>query len=96
MPKTVFAVAAHPDDIEFMMAGTLFLLNQLGCDIHYMNIANGDCGTASLDRREIADIRKLESQNAAQMLEDYLKNQTVKVMGKVINFENKKESTVNG
>jgi integrase len=37
-----------------------------------------------------------DQQNAAQMLEDYLKTQTVKVTGKVINFANKKESTNNG
>ena len=28
--KTVFAVAAHPDDIEFNMAGTLILLARAG------------------------------------------------------------------
>lgn len=37
-----------------------------------------------------------DQQAAAQMLENYLNNQTVKVTGKVINFEDKKESTDNG
>ncbi|MDQ6630443.1 MAG: PIG-L family deacetylase, partial [Verrucomicrobiota bacterium] len=32
--KTAFAIAAHPDDIEFMMAGTLLLLKNAGYEIH--------------------------------------------------------------
>ena len=28
--KTAIAIAAHPDDIEFMMAGTLLLLKKQG------------------------------------------------------------------
>lgn len=68
MNKTVFAVAAHPDDIEFMMAGTLFLLKQCGCELHYMNVANGDCGTALYDKVSIAGIRLQESVEAASML----------------------------
>ncbi len=30
MSKRVFAIAAHPDDIEFMMAGTFILLGRAG------------------------------------------------------------------
>lgn len=68
MSKTVFAIAAHPDDIEFMMSGTMFLLKEAGCKLHYMNIANGDCGTAIHDREEIAAIRRLEAMNAAEYM----------------------------
>ena len=39
------AIGAHPDDIEFMMAGTLLLLKQAGAEIHMWNLANGCCGT---------------------------------------------------
>ena len=42
----VLAIAAHPDDIEFMMAGTLLLLKQAGCETHYLNIANGRTNAA--------------------------------------------------
>mgnify|MGYP000867140096 CR=1 FL=1 len=41
----VLAAVAHPDDIEFMMAGTLFLLKQAGAEIHLWNLANGCCGS---------------------------------------------------
>ena len=41
------AVAAHPDDIEFVMAGTLIQLGaRRAMRSHYMNIANG-CWVAS-------------------------------------------------
>jgi LmbE family N-acetylglucosaminyl deacetylase len=33
MPKRAFAVAAHPDDIECQMAGTLILLQRAGYEI---------------------------------------------------------------
>jgi len=61
---TIFAIAAHPDDIEFMMGGTLFLLKEAGCEVHYMNIANGCCGTDSLTVEEIAAVRKEEAKQA--------------------------------
>lgn len=62
------AVAAHPDDIEFGMAGTLFLLARAGCEIHYLNIANGSCGSAVHDVETIVAIRLEEAQNACRRL----------------------------
>jgi len=64
--KRAFAVAAHPDDIEFMMAGTLLLLKDAGYEIHYMNIANGSCGTAVHSKDEILAMRTNEARTAAQ------------------------------
>jgi LmbE family N-acetylglucosaminyl deacetylase len=65
MSKRAFAVAAHPDDIEFQMAGTLVLLGRVGYEVHYLNIANGSCGTADLSRDEIVRIRREEARAAA-------------------------------
>lgn len=59
------AAAAHPDDIEFMMAGTLLRLKDAGCDIHLFNLANGCCGSNRLSRGETADRRWHEAQAAA-------------------------------
>ena len=65
---TVFAIACHPDDIEFVMAGTMLLLKDRGCDVHYMNIANGSWGTATMRREEIIRTRRDEAAaSAAQM-----------------------------
>lgn len=63
--KTAFAVAAHPDDIEFMMSGTLVLLKQAGFEIHYMNVANGNCGTATMTSEEAIATREVEARAAA-------------------------------
>jgi LmbE family N-acetylglucosaminyl deacetylase len=65
MAFRVFAIAAHADDIEFNMAGTLILLRRAGCEVHYMNIANGSCGSAQLDAEAIAVLRLREAKNAA-------------------------------
>jgi N-acetylglucosamine malate deacetylase 1 len=62
----VLAIGCHPDDIEFMMGGTLLLLNELGAHIHYMNIANGNCGTLEYNRTEIAMVREREARQAAR------------------------------
>ncbi len=65
MKKIVFAVGCHPDDIEFMMSGTLMRLKAAGYEIHYMNVANGSCGSDSLPAAEIINIRREESIAAA-------------------------------
>lgn len=65
MGARVFAVAAHADDIEFGMAGTLILLAQAGCEIHYLNLANGSCGSATHSAEAIAAIRLNEARQAA-------------------------------
>ena len=64
----VLAVGAHPDDIEFMMAGTLISLGQLGWDLHYFNIGNGSCGTVSESAEEITAKRLAEAREAAALV----------------------------
>lgn len=66
--RRVLAVGAHPDDIEFVMSGTLFLLKDRGYEVHYLNVANGSCGSATLGVRAIARIRRKEAMAAARFL----------------------------
>jgi LmbE family N-acetylglucosaminyl deacetylase len=66
--KTAIAIAAHPDDIEMMMAGTLLLLKEAGYEIHYMNLAFGNCGSTKYSSEETKRIRLEEAKNAAQIL----------------------------
>jgi LmbE family N-acetylglucosaminyl deacetylase len=68
MTPCVFAVAAHPDDIEFGMAGTLILLARAGCRLHYLTIADGSGGSAEHDGPTTAAIRLEEARSAAAML----------------------------
>jgi LmbE family N-acetylglucosaminyl deacetylase len=62
----VLAVAAHPDDIEFTMAGTLLLLRQAGAEIHMWNLANGSCGTVRHEKDEIVRLRWEEARASAR------------------------------
>lgn len=64
----VLAAAAHPDDIEFMMSGTLRLLKQAGWEVHYLNIANGSCGSATLGHDETIRARTAEAREACRQL----------------------------
>ena len=66
--QAVLAIAAHPDDIEFMMAGTLLMLREAGYELHVMNVANGSCGTATEDRETIIARRLDEARDAARAL----------------------------
>ncbi|MDB6032691.1 MAG: LmbE family protein [Verrucomicrobiales bacterium] len=65
---SAFAIAAHPDDIEFYMAGTLLLLKEAGFSIHYMTLSSGSCGSLRHDANRTRKIRRLESQRAAAIL----------------------------
>lgn len=62
------AVHAHPDDIEFMMAGTLSLLRKAGYETHYLNVADGCCGSMTEDREATARRRLAEAREAAAAL----------------------------
>ena len=68
MNRTVLAVAAHPDDIEFLMSGTLMHLAKAGFQIHYWNLANGCYGSDQLPPEEIASVRRLEAMESCQKL----------------------------
>jgi LmbE family N-acetylglucosaminyl deacetylase len=63
----VLAAVAHPDDIEFMMAGTLLRLKEAGAEIHMWNLANGSCGTLRHSKREIIRLRTQEARNSARV-----------------------------
>ena len=66
--KVALAVGAHPDDVEFMMAGTLALLGDAGYELHIMTVGNGNCGTAEHTQEEIVRIRGREARNAAALV----------------------------
>ena len=66
--KIALAIAAHPDDIEIMMAGTLLLLKKTGYETHYMNVARGNCGSIETDSATTARVRLREAKEAASIL----------------------------
>src|SRR4051794_18242473 len=50
------------------MAGTLLLLKQAGYETHYMNVANGNCGSTDFTSTKAKNIRRKEGQAAARIL----------------------------
>jgi LmbE family N-acetylglucosaminyl deacetylase len=64
----VLAFGCHPDDVEFLCAGTLALLAQRGCEIHIAIMTGGDVGSATLPRAQIRELRLKEAQAAADVL----------------------------
>jgi N-acetylglucosamine malate deacetylase 1 len=66
--KTAIAVGAHPDDIEFHMAGTLLLLKRAGYETHYLTLASGNCGGSKYNAATTRAIRNSEARAAAKVL----------------------------
>ncbi|GMW02962.1 MAG: hypothetical protein AMXMBFR84_40980 [Candidatus Hydrogenedentota bacterium] len=77
----VFAVAAHPDDIELMMGGTFALLGRAGCELHYMNLCNGSMGTDKATREAIIGQRTAESWQAASVFGAHFHDPVVDDLG---------------
>lgn len=67
-PPRAIAIAAHPDDIEYVMAGTLLRLQEAGWEIHYLNLSSGNCGSLTMNPEETARVRRLEAVRAAEIL----------------------------
>lgn len=67
MPS-VLAIMAHPDDIEFLGAGTMLQLAKRGWDLHYMNLCDGSRGSTTMNQQECAATRLAEAKNACQVL----------------------------
>jgi N-acetylglucosamine malate deacetylase 1 len=66
--QSALAIAAHPDDIEFCMAGTLLLLKAAGWEIHYLNLSTGNCGSMSMSAARTRAVRRAEARRAAKIL----------------------------
>ncbi len=67
MPS-VLAIAAHPDDIEMIYAGTLLQLGRRGWDVHYMNLCDGSRGSTTMPQVECAAVRLEEAKAACKVL----------------------------
>ncbi len=69
MADIALAVLAHPDDAEFICAGSLMrLAREHGWKIHIATMTPGDCGSAEHSTDEIACIRRAEGAAAAARL----------------------------
>lgn len=68
-PKRVAFVAAHPDDIEFVTAGTAAKWARAGTTVRYILVTSGDAGShePGITREEVARIRESEQRAAARI-----------------------------
>jgi LmbE family N-acetylglucosaminyl deacetylase len=68
MNRTVLSFLAHPDDAEFLCAGTLARLADAGWSIHIATATPGDCGTMDRSRWDISAVRTQEATAAAKII----------------------------
>jgi LmbE family N-acetylglucosaminyl deacetylase len=69
MKDVVLSLLAHPDDAEFLCAGTLIrLARERSWQVHVATMTPGDCGSAELDALTIAALRRGEGARAAGLI----------------------------
>lgn len=66
--NVVMCLMAHPDDCEFLAAGTLVLLAERGWEIHIVTMTPGDVGTTTLSPAGISAIRRREGAKSAAVI----------------------------
>ena len=69
-PEKVLVIAAHPDDIEFVLAGTIAKWVRGGTRARYVLATSGDAGThrRGITREELAKVRETEQCAAARVV----------------------------
>jgi LmbE family N-acetylglucosaminyl deacetylase len=68
-PTRALIIAAHPDDIEFVVAGTAAKWARAGAAVGYVLATSGDAGShvPGITREEVSRIREREQRAAAQV-----------------------------
>lgn len=66
-PKIVLGIVAHPDDLEFGVAGTIAKYVQQGAEAYYYILTNGNKGSddRTMTPEKIRDVRRCEQRTAA-------------------------------
>ena len=69
-PQRAMIIAAHPDDIEFVVAGTVAKWVRAGTSVEYVLVTSGDAGShqPGMTREELARIREAEQRAAAHVV----------------------------
>lgn len=70
VPSSAMVIFAHPDDAEFVCAGTVAVWAEQGCEITYVSGTSGDKGTSDPDipKEKLIEMREEEQRNAAEIL----------------------------
>ncbi len=67
--RVALSFLAHPDDAEFLCAGTMIRLADAGWEVHIASATPGDCGTMDHDRWAISSIRTRENIASAEQID---------------------------
>lgn len=70
IPQRAMFIYAHPDDIEFGVAGTAAVWAKHGCEVTYVVITDGNVGSheAGVSAAQLAEIRRAEQTAAAEVV----------------------------
>lgn len=70
VPRSAMAIYAHPDDIEFTVAGTVAKWARAGCEVTFVLITSGNAGThdRKFTRKTLARMREREERESARIL----------------------------
>ncbi len=69
-PKVVLGVAAHPDDLDVIAAGTMAAFAHAGAEAYYLVLTDGAKGSddPNVTPKKLRDIRRREQRAAAQLV----------------------------
>ena len=69
-PRSLMVVVAHPDDAEFMVAGTVAKWARHGCEITYVIVTRGDKGSddPAMTSSKLTELREAEQREAGAIL----------------------------
>jgi LmbE family N-acetylglucosaminyl deacetylase len=70
VPERAMFIFAHPDDIEFSVAGTAAKWVKAGCEVTYILLTDGNVGSHEdgISTTELAEIRRREQTAAADVI----------------------------
>ena len=65
----MLVIVAHPDDADFICAGTCIQMARQGIEVTYMVLTNGDKGNHNpeITRNQLVAMRKIEQRKAAEL-----------------------------
>lgn len=67
-PLRVIAIFAHPDDADSKMGATAAMMAEMGHEVKFLSLTNGDAGHHEMGGGALAKIRRAEAQEAGRRL----------------------------
>jgi LmbE family N-acetylglucosaminyl deacetylase len=67
-PLRIIAIFAHPDDADFKMGGTAAMWAEMGHEVKFVSITNGDAGHHKIGGGPLANRRRAETQEVVKRL----------------------------